>query len=474
MEGFPVLTEAPSDTEHVILTLTKHISDQDSKPLAPSGSWPDKAQPFMDLFPKRLVLSSKYFDECKDTNLWKQLEEQGYMRTSPLYKGKENIDGFLPDEPLQEVEKNKRHRALETCEVNMITFLEKKDIGLLDTSRKSKKRATALLKFLVEFVLQEDLIAFDQVEANCECGDSHHYYLAGWLIPLKHRQWIPIGENKASVPTAEYLARLIEGEDNLVKMLSEDLGAKLMEAVGVSVADFSLRTIAQDEETRLTLIKSLADITEATGNDTDRVRALAQEIKNHPEVLAWVEEHKAKREKVHRNQAIGALVEQQLKEVLEAKGLKVTRTGVGSDFEVENDFTQDNVEVLLKVGNAKKTYLIEIKGTTQNNVRMTVAQARTAVKQMDRFSLCVVSLGEARVTEQAVLERSRFVMDIGQRIEPLWDEYSRLEATKQNAHIQEGDIKLEMTESETRFSVGRIAWESGANFEDAVEYFLNG
>jgi len=472
LEGFPVITEAPSDSEYTILRLTKHIADQDSKPLAPTGSWPDKAQPFLDLFPKRFVLSSEYFDSCLKTELWKQIEEQGYLRTTPLYDKIENIKCFLPDEPLPVVEDN-GHSSSEAVEVSKIAFLREKDIGILDTVRKSKKKAMSLVKFLLEFVLENDTRCFEKLESSCECGDSHRYYHAEWLIFLKHRQWVPIGENKNAIPTSEYLAGLLEGQDNLIKMLTEGNGAKLLEALGVSVADLSLRTIAKDEETRVTLIKSLADITEATGNDADKVRMLAEEIRNHPEVIAEIEEHKHKREKVVRNQYVGRLVELILKELLGSRGLTVTRTGIGSDFEVEveNDFLEGNDEVLLQVGGTKKTFLIEIKSTTENDVRMTVPQARTAVAEKKRFSLCTVSLPKTEVTKEVVLAGSHFTMDIGERIQPLWDEYRRIEDTKQEAHVQQGGIKLEISESQTRFSVGREIWELGISLKDATDFF---
>ena len=475
LEGFPVLTEAPSDSEYTILPLTKHFADQDSKPLAPSGSWPARAQPFLDLFPKRYVLSSEYFDSCPKTELWEKIEAQGYLRTTPLYTKMENIKDFLPDEPLPNIE-NKRHITGKTVEVSKIAFLREEDIGILNTVRKSKKKAILLIEFLLQFALENDTRCFERLESICECGSSHSYYHAEWLIPLKHNQWVPIGESKNANPTPEYLAGLLEKQDSLVKMLTEGNGAKLLEALGVSVADLSLRTIAKDEETRVSLIKSLADITEATGNDADKVRMLAEEIRDHPEVIAEIEEHKHKREKVVRNQSVGRLVELILKELLESRGLTVTRTGIGSDFEVEveNDFLEGNDEILLQVGGTKKTFLIEIKSTTENDVRMTVPQARTAVAEKKHFSLCAVSLPKTEVTKEVVLAGSHFTMDIGERIRPLWDEYLRIENTKQEAHVQQGGIKLEISESQTRFSIGRGIWELGMSFKDATDFFSRG
>jgi len=472
LDGFPVITEAHDDPEYAILLLTKHIKNPDSKPLAPSRSWPAKAQPFLDLFPKRYVLSSEYFDSCPKTDLWEKIEAQGYLRTTPLYTKIENIENFLPDEPLPVIE-NKRHVTDKTVEVSKIAFLRGEDISILDTVRKSKKKAILLIEFLLQFALENDTRCFERLESICECGGSHSYYHAEWLIPLKHRQWVPIGESKNASPTPEYLAGLLEGQDNLVKMLTEGNGAQLLQALGVSVADLSLRTIAKDEETRVNLIRSLADITEATGNDADKVRMIAEEIREHPEIIAEIEEHKHRREKVVRNKFVGTLVELILKELLENTGLKVERTGIGSDFEVEieNDFLEGNDEVLLQVSGTNESFLIEIKATTEDDARMTVPQAKTAVAEKKRFSLCTVSLPKTEVTKEAVLAGSHFTMDIGERIQPLWDEYLRIETTKQKAHVQQGGIKLEISKSQTRFSVGREIWELGLSFKDAITFF---
>ena len=50
-----------------------------------------------------------------------------------------------------------------------------------------------------------------------------------------------------------------------------------------------------------------------------------------------IEEQKARRKRIQRNQNIGRLVEDLLRQELEGCGLTVRRTGRGSDFEIESD-----------------------------------------------------------------------------------------------------------------------------------------
>src|SRR5258708_7784627 len=83
-------------------------------------------------------------------------------------------------------------------------------------------------------------------------------------------------------------------------------------------------------------------------------------IENDREIIKTMEERKQNREGVLRNQGIGQLVERLLRDQLEAAGVKVERTGRGSDFEVESDFVEDGHEVLLRLGIGGASTLLEV------------------------------------------------------------------------------------------------------------------
>ena len=86
---------------------------------------------------------------------------------------------------------------------------------------------------------------------------------------------------------------------------------------------------------------------------------------------------------------VGATVERLLKEALEGSTLRVSRTGVGSDYEVEQDHVVDEKELLLAVENDAQSLLIEIKATYGDAVRMTTTQAKTAVENKGRFAFAL-------------------------------------------------------------------------------------
>ena len=111
------------------------------------------------------------------------------------------------------------------------------------------------------------------------------------------------------------------------------------------------------------------------------VKLLAEEINESPDLIDELQERRDRREMVRRNQSIGERVENFLEEILTGSGIKVMRTGVGSDFEVTEDCLQDGQEVLLVLEGMRQSILVGVKATTGDVVRMTVAQARTAVDE---------------------------------------------------------------------------------------------
>lgn len=468
---FPALSEVTSEGESPVVRLTSNTSNPDDIPLAPYPCWPKNAQPYAELFPKRYLLSRAYYERCSDDSLWATLADKGYCRVTPMYQTEDRVDDFLPDEPLPDRDKGLTHKLAEPASVTAIAFLVKKDMGLIDTARGSRTRALILLNFLVAFALDADLRAFDMQEGKCECSKTHRYYRAKWLAPLKKRKWIPL-KSGASEPTADSLAQLIAEDVALVNEISEGKTASLLEAIGVSVADLLLRTVAGDEHARTSLTRSATDLLHAAGGSIEKVRALAQAIKDEPKLLEVIEREKQTREKIHRNQAVGQQVENLLRSSFEKEGIQVTRTGIGSDFEVEHDLVESGTEMAFEIHKTERRYLIEVKATTDLSVRMTVTQGFTATQERDRFILCIVRLKSADVGEADIRERARFISNIGDLIEPLYEEYKRLDTTRRAATTKNGDIELEMTESQTRFRVGVETWSSGKSFDEIVRQIL--
>ncbi|MRS03071.1 hypothetical protein EG832_07595 [bacterium] len=469
LEGFPVLTRATTESDPSLTIFVRDLAKADEVLLAPILCWPEAARKISDLFPKRQTLSDDYHNSLTDDAFWRKLATENYVRLNPLFRTRRRVP-FMPDEPLPIIEGDRKlkHRTKDLVDVSALAFFEKDETGL-DAVRRSKTRAVNLLLFLTSYVLDEDTGSFDMISADCECGERHRYYRAAWLAHMWDRQWVPLGDSKQSYASAETIAQLFDGKEAELRQITSGKGRQLLEALSISLADLSLRAVAKDENTRISLIDSLTDIVHAAGNDAEKVKLVAEEIRYSPRLLDDIREHRERREKVQRNQAFGAEVERLLKEALENYGIKVTRTGVGSDYEIEEDYVIDDTEIVLSITNGRQSYLVEVKATVSDHARMTKKQAETAVSEKDRFILCMIRLNSREATSDLVREQCRFVMDIGSQIEPVWNEYNRYLNTREEVCSRVGDVELIVQESDVRFAVGKGAWENGLNFCDAIE-----
>ena len=471
LESYPVVTEESQGGAIETLLLPNRKSSDEDLPLAPVPYWPVQMRDFVDLFPARFILRADSYGNIIPAEAWSKLAAQGLVRINPLYQSHKPVSSFLPDEPLSDAEKVE-HRSTSLANQSFIAYLRKTDVGLIDSARKSRTKSIQLFKFILQFVLKEDQAAFETPETECECGENHRYFRAGWLPPLKNLSWVSVGRNRSSKPTAESLADLIQQDSDLSTLLRGEGPLEFIKTLGISPAELSLRSFTNDEDSRVSLIRSLADITEATGNDVDRVAKLANAVKGDPELINFVEERAKERSRIRRNQDVGRTVEQLLSSALSSRGLRVKRTGIGSDYEVESDVIEDSKEVLLQVDKGSKSYLIEIKATTGTTARMTAKQAEVASQEKDHFVLCMVRLNSEDCSEAAVLNGARFITDIGTRVEPLWEVYVDLQQSRAGAPTSHGDLELEIYEADTRFKIGCAAWASGLKFDKALSYFL--
>jgi hypothetical protein len=182
-----------------------------------------------------------------------------------------------------------------------------------------------------------------------------------------------------------------------------------------------------------------------------------------------MEEKILTREQIRRNQSIGALVETLLKSVLEQEGFNVERTGVGSDYVVEHDFVEENVEQILKIQKGKTSFYLEVKATQQEYVRMTLTQAKEARDKSDKYALCIVRLDGLEINEENIKKGAIFVTTIGDKVR---DKLAKAEGL-QNEHqalAEPGDIEIEMTEGPIRLRVNKKSWEGGYTFEQFLKF----
>jgi hypothetical protein len=473
LDGFPVASMEERDGRLSTIRLQLHAAE-DQRPLAPPDSWPEGARRHVELFPRRKILNSEFAREACQSDDWQPLADNGLLHKQPLY----NTDaassdllcaGSLPDDEYE-------HVSDCTVRATQIAWLAAKDSGLLDRSRKTPSRAIRFVEFLLDYVAS-DPTAFDTEEVPCECGQSHEYYRAAWLRSISplgaERRWVPSTQpgQGSCLPTAESLAALLEGEDSLIRQLESPVGKPFLQALGISQADLTLRVMAPDEASRLSLIRSVGDLAHATGG-ADGVRELVEDIQNDPKVLETIQERKRNRQRVRQNQSIGELVEELLREQLEESGLRVERTGVGSDFEVDSDFVQNDEEVMLQLGADGGSTFVEVKSARTDLVKMTPRQAGTAMDKGEGFAVCVVPIEDESPLAEDVREQCRFLFGIGEHLAEAWAAYQGIEHATDAAEESSGNVSLEIRQGQIRFRVSEALWASGLLFDDAVAAFI--
>ena len=126
LEGYPVPTSERSD-EGVAVLLLERGREALARPLAPLATWPEGAQRFGSLFPRRRVLAENFADG--DPEVWPRLAASGYVNASPLIETQRVVEAFLPDEPLPELDGAGSHKSTQELEISDVAFLVEPDIG---------------------------------------------------------------------------------------------------------------------------------------------------------------------------------------------------------------------------------------------------------------------------------------------------------------------------------------------------------
>ena len=443
-------------------------------PLAPARLWPETAQKFSSLFERGGVLHERYAELQPDETVWESLARRGYVHLQPVYQVRKSISHFLPDEPLPEGKEGAEHKSQESVSVTEIAFLTEKDTGLIDAARKSRRKAIENLEFIVEHVVCTDTEAFDTADVSCECGETHRIYKAAWLVPLRNRRWIPLESDgsRATTASAESLGLLLSDHADLIDRLGTGKPALLLDALGIRPSDLLLRGMAEDEDTLVEWVRSMNTLAKLPGFDLSRFNSIVEEIAENPSFMDSLEEQKHRRQLVKKNQEIGALVEEIFRELMEEHSLKVRRTGVGSDYEIESDFVVDNSEVLLDVGADKRSVLVEVKATSADHAKMTPTQVLKACEGEDEFALCVVKVDSDNPTKAEIQHGLRVVFDVKESLRPAWWNYKTVEDATEVATERGGSVELQIVSGQVRFKVMSSVWEQkGLPLREATAEF---
>ena len=419
--------------------------------LAPVSAWSEDLQPYAALFPRSYIVAEPFYEHIPSTDDWRALSNHGFTRLGVLVHTEGPCRNFIP-----EPREDREHRTRDDVPMTDLIHLRRDKIGVMSQVRDSQELARLFWRFLTEWLIRYDKGALDMQTAECECGFSHTYYPAMWLMPVIENRWVPQSQGGRDYARAQSLARLLKGRWAL---RANDDVLKLLKALDISELDLSVHLTADSEESVPALRETLNTILVSAGDRLGDVPTIIEVMHADPDLLSHLEARKRSIERINENRRIGRLVEDLVKEGLKAAGFTVKRTGTGSDFEID--------VMSMELRRKSRTWLVEVKASSEERVRMSERQAEEAVNRGAGFLLCVVSL-EHGVEPQSddVRAGMQFVQNIGPRIEPLYERLGRFNEQHSAATTTDDpDIQLEIGSGTPRISIGNTVWEDGTHLD---------
>jgi hypothetical protein len=467
VKAFPIISERSDSSGTPLLV------DQRDQLLLPIDLWTTDLKAFAELFPDRNILSDVYASALGPAET-KWLEDIGFLVGEPITKESKDLNGSelegLLEKPFSAEEEEKEH-LVRGVGVEDLHFLTLKDRGTLDLARSSRSRGAKFLAFVFDYLLPRSAGAMEFHMVPCTCGKPHSIHRALWLPPIKERQWVNERKNHYGPPTAQNLSRFWQEDPSLKRKLEEDAVLLFLARIGVSASEILMHLSGGGDRE---MQKAFVSLLNAADNKPEQLLKLAEVLVSDPELLDEFEKRKQRRERTRLNQQLGSLVETIFKALFQrpevaALGLRVERTGRGSDFAIEYDLVDGDREWLLSVEINKAKFLVELKATYESSVGMTHVQAQEAVAQREWFALCVVPLPFGQTAEEALVRSvARFVPGIGERLAEQVDMVEDIQNRTSQTVSHAGEIEVVMEEGIVRYRVKEQVWREGLDFEAFV------
>jgi hypothetical protein len=468
--------------------------------LQPVSLWDLQAKRHSTVFPDERIMSEAYTRQVltiqpmlKETD-WAELANHNLILRSLFITEEEELDEAKIRHLLAEglLDSEERHGTKDTIKLTSIAYIDMKDRGI-NYARKTKQGTKSFLDFFLSYVAQKDDSWLKPIVINCSCKNGtgkHSIYPSRWLFLLRSRQWVYVGKDDDDYPKPENLAPFFQSSPELLKLLQEDLPARLLSSIGVSPVQVML---ASESATRKAdAYNAFARLLLATNSDVDELNRISEVYKN-PALRSRLNDAYQLQHNIKRNQRIGKYVEDTIRDLLgqnlcekEFKVAKVPQEVGGSDVLVEIDgeyeFLDDDLTPLaLRLEIAGASLRIEVKSTKTDYVRMTPKQVKDAIAKPELHFVCVVevprdfdSLNEPDAIA-VVKNNSRFLTNVGPKLMSHFqkaEEVRTLEDDIRDAKLE--DVMIELVRvSEVRVRLNRNFWTTGVVGTETFDEFIN-
>lgn len=443
--------------------------------LAPTQMFSEQDQSWIDLFPQSVRLSDEYLKACDivnvpSTTLAAFCDRHSLASASLLFRREVSSDAeHFSTMYRDKADSGHRVDSISVTDIAGFTRLLSETAGA--SSSGDTQKAERVLTFILSYATVKDESWKSLASASCSrahrCAGSVSLFPCSWLAKAKHSHWVPSTE--AGGPCEPLSSRNI-------KEMWERLPAEVAQAqetrdflalhFGVDRLEMAIRASAGDDgEKRAELRDELASVVDS-GVDPAELRE-------------FVARHRSASEINTRNGKLGRIVESLVREAFEREGFDVVRTGTGSDFKITlaeaKDFElerQDVGELTFRAtyNGVPVEYLVEIKATQGDVVRMSWRQAETAASNIGRYILCVVDFREHSDLFDRVLEEDRPTCDIISDcigLVPSIGDNLAVSVRNLSAAVETEDPGIEVEKAEEiRFRVLRPVWASGSGLNE--------
>jgi len=344
-------------------------------------------------------------------------------------------------------------------------------IGLQDMTSavvggKDPSKAAAVLEFVFNFVLENDTswtapVALDQ---------GRSLYPSYWLAVLKTKDWVPSADGKHSEPlNEENIERVLLHISPLT--LSNNVETFLTKHFNQSSSSLLALRLRQVEpsDQRMEVIGGLLSLS------PEQSKGVVEKMRKHLE--------NAKDWQI--NNTLGKTIEKVVSKAFEEMGFRTRWTGIGSDFAVVGLLDQVGELLVFDPAKSGSEILIEVKATTSNGVRMSLAQAEESVNSKARFLPCVADLRGSTVRDELqdgadpkaelkdrIIQSLKFSTELWKKVETAVSEAKGLEGHQTNLKNFETEpgVRLNFEEGSIRVGVSDEVWGSGLSFQDGLTY----